>query len=426
MDNNDTNLQDPIVPTPDDKKAGAKDTPTRQYWYEETDGMIPSDGGFSEEDKFLEKVSVSGDVIYFTVRNGDTLQMNVSEIGGFYISDKKTILVEDSITETDKKSIDVNHDGITIKQADDDTTYENGDKVEEDTLYTADAIIEEGFDVIGVTVGNYKPGDRIKGGETVVEVLKKMLTKEVDCGKVLPTVTLAINPNTTPVEVGTSLAETLNVTYTDGKFTGDTASYGKAYSVNAGCAEGVVTYAYNGTTFKTVGANTTNDTRVAIEGDNTWSAKAAYGASTVTPVKNTGAASAQKITAGTTATASKTIVGQYKYFIGYNANLVAANVTATEIRNLNALTGWLTIDGTTTVAGPKSSNGQSIVIACPSKYKLSAIQNGLGMDIMANFTQKCQTVAPIGGTQTATYNVYMYPISNGAKVEFKNIKFTKA
>ena len=71
------------------------------------------------------------------------------------------------------------------------------------------------------------------------------------------------------------------------------------------------------------------------------------------------------------------------------------------------------------------SNGKSIVVACPAKYQLATIQNGVGANILPNFTS-AGNVDVTTGSITTSYKVYVYPITNGAAVEFKNVTLTKA
>ena len=67
-----------------------------------------------------------------------------------------------------------------------------------------------------------------------------------------------------------------------------------------------------------------------------------------------------------------------------------------------------------------TSNGNSIVIACPNTYKLSYVENTLTSDLMPFFTRTTGTVSnvPIGGDSKITYNIYIYKIQT-----FYNILF---
>ena len=121
------------------------------------------------------------------------------------------------------------------------------------------------------------------------------------------------------------------------------------------------------------------------------------------------------------------ITGVYKYFLGYSANTTYDQFNSASVRALTTKTGNITKDGTTTIVNATaiSSNGTSIVIACPKKYKLATINNGVGANILGNFSSS-GTVSVATGSINTEYTVYVYPITNGAVVEFKNVTLTKA
>lgn len=121
------------------------------------------------------------------------------------------------------------------------------------------------------------------------------------------------------------------------------------------------------------------------------------------------------------------VTGLYKYFLGYSDNTTYDQFDSASVRALTTKSGWITKGGTTTIVNATAikSNGKSIVIACPSKYKLTTINNGLGADILANFSSVGE-VDVTTGSITTKYKVYVYPITNGAEVEFKNVTLTNA
>ena len=132
----------------------------------------------------------------------------------------------------------------------------------------------------------------------------------------------------------------------------------------------------------------------------------------------------------TTPTNSKEIKvnGRYKYFVGYSTNTTYDQFDSASIKALAAKTDNIAVNSTTSILDDKTkltSNGTSIVVACPAKYKLATITNGVGADILANFSS-VGTVSYTNGSVTTDYKVYVYPITNGAAVEFKNLTLTKA
>lgn len=125
-----------------------------------------------------------------------------------------------------------------------------------------------------------------------------------------------------------------------------------------------------------------------------------------------------------------TMTGKYKYFMGYSRNTAFSDFNSASVRALTTKTGWVINNGTTEIVGATAikSNGSSIVIACPATYKLASINNGVGANIIDSFTTKgSHGIVPVTtGNIVTDYNVYVYPITNGAEVEFKNVTLTKA
>ena len=212
----------------------------------------------------------------------------------------------------------------------------------------------------------------------------------------------------------------------------------------------------------TAGFVTVSGTYVAVEGNNKVTASNSsatysctfdalpvyYGVSNLGKTTNEGAdnktypsTAKDEVTKTSTSvsaseTTGKTTPGAYKYFLGYGDYTAIDQLDSAKVRALTTKSGWITKDGTTTIVDNSGnnnlkSNGKSIVIACPSKYKLASVSNGVGADILVNFTTKgvqgTRTVKLAGGEGADhTYNVYIYPITNGAEVEFKNVTLVKA
>lgn len=141
-------------------------------------------------------------------------------------------------------------------------------------------------------------------------------------------------------------------------------------------------------------------------------------------------AQTQTVKEDTTPSNSKEIKvnGRYKYFVGYSTKTSYDQFDSASIKGLNAKIDNITVNSTTTVLNDTTklkSNGTSIVVACPAKYKMDTITNGVGADILANFSSVGE-VDYTNGSTTTKYKVYVYPITNGAEVEFKNLTITKA
>lgn len=121
------------------------------------------------------------------------------------------------------------------------------------------------------------------------------------------------------------------------------------------------------------------------------------------------------------------ITGAYKYFLGYSdyQSVNSFNENPDSIRDLTERTGFINMNDTTTIVDTTKikSNGKSIVIACPIKYKLSTIDDSTGANLLGSFTSRGVIPVTTGKIKT-DYNVYLLPISNGTELEFKNVTLT--
>lgn len=334
--------------------------------------------------------------------------------------------------------------------------------------------------------GNYSNGNTIPAGTDIQTILQNLLCKElyptatstngtISNSIAQPTVTLS---HSGTIEVGTevslnsaSVAES-TVSTTPNKVTGMTNGYsaadddsvdstatsvskewstsrtGNAYSMSATVtkfnggnttATTPATVATRSMAATTLGyaAEGTNKLKVSVTGDTFTGSVAEIPVMYL--VSNLGNTDASKKTTKVNAQSNITpaaptnsrevsVTGKYKYFLGYSDNTTYNQFNSESVRKLNAKTDWIEIDGTTTIVSDKpsmTSNGKSIVVACPAKYKLATIQNGVGANILPNFTS-IGNVDVTTGSIITSYKVYVYPITNGAAVEFKNVTLTKA
>lgn len=330
------------------------------------------------------------------------------------------------------------------------------------------------------------PNNIIPAGTSVETILMKMICKEIfptastsqgSISASMSLTTLAFNPTDATVEVGTIVttnaltANNSSYSTTPAKITGLTNGYSLTESgdkvtgnmefvvesVSEATNNHKITFTYTGFTetapTAVEAASTVTmpaQTLVVREGECKVSVSASGSKFTATSpsvsqtyynISNVNTRQAETKTISTkslSSTASKTtsdkVTGVYKYFMGYYdfaSNQVVEDVfTSDIIRGLTVNTGDITKDGTTTLVGStaKTSNGKSIVIAVPSKYKLATFQNDLGGDEVGSFS-KTGTVAVANPTNTAfttDYTVYVWPIAGGATIKHKNVTITKA
>lgn len=284
-----------------------------------------------------------------------------------------------------------------------------------------DVALDETITVMGVSVGTLVNGSTLEKGKSLSEILKQILIREIGAMVgAYPSTKLNVSGVASggTYEVGTSLTATLSHTYTDGKFAGADSLY--QYNLAAGCAEGITTYNFDTTNV------TSPHTFVVTEGSHMMNCKTAYGASTAKPKKNNGTASSVSIPAGTATSAIFSFTGKFYGYVGYSTKTAGSQFDSASIKKLAAAKQYLTVNGSTTLlSGGATSDGTSIVIAVPATYKLAGIQNSLGVSILENFNAPVNVNYTNGETTTA-YKVYVYPITSGAKVAYKNVVITKA
>ena len=335
--------------------------------------------------------------------------------------------------------------------------------------------------------GNYKNGDEIDAGTDIQTILQNILSKELYATPTSTTGTITasidkptvILDNSGTVEVGTLITmtaatvtdskvsttqqkvegmtygysvaddDTVDVTATTISKSWTTAATGGDYKMSAtvtGFNADTTTHAQ--TTPATVTAKTMPQTVLgcAVEGNNTITVSATGdtftgsvdGIDSVYHCSNLGHTDAAKKTTAIAAINDKvsntptnsqtvTVKGVYKYFLGYSTNTVCSQFDSASVRALTTRTGDITKDGTTTIVNDTAitSNGYSIVVACPSTYKLATIKNSFGVSMLENFTSVGE-VNVTTGSITTKYKVYVYPVMGGAEVEFKNVTLTKA
>lgn len=135
----------------------------------------------------------------------------------------------------------------------------------------------------------------------------------------------------------------------------------------------------------------------------------------------------------TSSETSKTFTGYYKYFMGCSNNLNQESWNNAFIRNLEK-SGVIVKDGTTTIVGAESweTDGTSVFIACPLKYKLASIKDSFGMDYVNDFVVYEEEIfirprydnGEYEVTQQLDYKIYVYEVTSGVSMKFNSITLT--
>lgn len=273
-----------------------------------------------------------------------------------------------------------------------------------------DLVTTKDITVSGVNVGGINNGQVIEKGTSLTEFLETLLVKVIGVINVSPTLTVKLTPSTSKYEIGTNASITIGYQHTDGGWKGQT---GYDYYLPCGQTVESVTYYKNN-----VEMSSNVDNITISEGETVYKVIAKLSAAQNYPVDSLGN-QINGVTYSSNVTGSVSIKGYYKYFMGYSDKTNASQFTSDDVRALTVKSGF--IEGKTTIVGDSSitSNGKSIVIACPKTRSLTSIKNGVGANILGNF--KSGEVTVTNGNASTVYTVYVYPITNGAKVEFKNV-----
>ena len=128
-----------------------------------------------------------------------------------------------------------------------------------------------------------------------------------------------------------------------------------------------------------------------------------------------------------TTTASLNVTGKYKYFLGYAPVKSADEITSDTIRSLDVKTGDIEPNKNTVIVSNEKENiltsdGNSIIIACPTKYTLSSILDVIGMPMIDFFSES--TVLVQTGEIYSDYTVYLYKITNNTQIQFYDVQLT--
>lgn len=270
-----------------------------------------------------------------------------------------------------------------------------------DEMYAAMSgeIVNEDFQVMGVNVGSFNDGHWVRAKKpdgtphTTWEVLREMLTKVIDVIANKPTIVLNSTSSVTKLELGSTLTQTLSVTYTDGYFSGQS---GYTYSQDAGCERGTTIYKRGNEIITATDTYTFTST-----GNVVFKAETDYGASTVIPVKNDGTESEVRINEGT-ATATRTINVDKKLFYGNVSSKITDNAS------VRALDNW---EWSKAMTVTLSNVGSGFVLVMPSGRVLKTAVTGnnqyLKNDTLNEFEEYKITMS-YANEATEQYNAFLF------------------
>lgn len=160
----------------------------------------------------------------------------------------------------------------------------DGIKIENKVISALDETLNEELTVTGVSVGNLTDGTKIDAGTSLQNVLKQMLTKELDYTvRSLPAVQATGVTNNKIYVVGTKIYGPIGSWYTDGTF-----QKWDGTTVNAGCQEGE-------TTISGEAAPSADNPYIVKLGSQGWNVTVAYGASTAQETLKTNLGNPSKV-----------------------------------------------------------------------------------------------------------------------------------
>ena len=323
------------------------------------------------------------------------------------------------IQETELSEGEVYYGGHDIKVS---AEQRDGDTESKNYIDTSlDAAIES-----CVTIGNLNNGDTLTAGMTLSEILEKILVKEFQPEKKLPSTQLKIEPTLkNTYEVGETLGTlTLTHMYTDGYYYADGTNYktnkfNSLHNVSnnklpASCTEGDTTYKLNDNTI----SSTYNGTEKLTEGKFTFKCQTSYGASNVTPKTNLGKDATTTITASS---ATSDEITKYVYYKAYSV-IISNNQIPANISDLMTDSNGYFITSDTVKKNDtyKIQGGESMFLFLPQSKKFT-VKNSLGSSAESEFVKKQE----VTNTLDTVYNVYQKRNDSDNEAEYKELTFAK-
>lgn len=290
-----------------------------------------------------------------------------------------------------------------------------------DDTRVVSAVLTEPITVSNVSIGGYSNGMVIEEDTPIVDILKTILQKVVDVVAVEPSAKLTGTSQS--VEYGSSVTSNLTISLTQGYFKPANNSwvYNNQYMDYEITGVSPLTW-----TISEDGMSATaSDTHEAV----TTKTYSGYTVSvseetTTIPKKSDGTDSSVRCDKSSlTTSGSVTITPYYYLFFGPVDTSDITTITSDTVRNLTSKKASFPLSNQT-ISETYNGGGKSILVACPTAYSLTAVTDAMGNSILDLFNQQTSTLdISCGGSTTVEYNLYLYPITNGADQAYKNLTF---
>ena len=292
----------------------------------------------------------------------------------------------------------------------------SGISIENDEIHSE---VTEDIQVIKTTIGGYKDGMTITAGTPVMEVLRTMLQTVLDVIAIAPSVSM--NNYRMTGEYGTSVTSSLEINFVQGKFQSENPSEW-SYSIPMNCGMTSIQGDFTWTVTPNKATTTVTFPLLQYKVYNGW--KAITSANTVIPKLSDGVTDSSVTYTNTVfpTSASLKVDPYYKVYIGHKLAKTAADISETDIKAMPFEQGYLQ-QSTWSFSADRSGEGESIIIACPSGYKLTGVTDSMGVPLNDNFSLVNTMNVTCGGSEVVPYDIYLYPITNGATQLFKNLTF---
>lgn len=294
----------------------------------------------------------------------------------------------------------------------------NGIEIDSNTI---SAKTTESFKVSNVNIGGYVDGMVISENTPIVDILKTILQKVINLKVTAPSAKLL--GDSYQAEYGSETIKSATIALTQGSFISADPDFWMT-NQKMDCTIAGISDDWNWTISEDKMSATTSNKYTATSLQTFTVPSIQISENTVVPKKSNGEYS-DVVYHETSLPVSGNIkvTPYYKIYFGSTSAIDVNTITVLDIKALkNSIQAVFPLTTTATTKEYKGG-GKSIVVACPSVYHLSAVTDSMGNSILSLFRKTKQIDIPCGNDVLVKYNVYLYPISNGADQAYKNLTF---